>query len=57
MILLFTTAVSYVRNCPESISLEGGMYPGRNVLKNSIKNGFSIICQGIPHMVKAFTHA
>ena len=57
MILLFTIAVSCVRSCPESVSLEKGVYLGHNVFKNSIKNGFSIICQGISQMIKAFTQA
>ena len=57
MILLFTIAVSCVRSCPESVSLEGGVYLGRNVFKNSIKNGFSITCQSISQMTKAFTQA
>src|SRR5688572_1466844 len=51
-ISLFATATSCVKSWVESISQEGGAYPGRNV-KNSTKNGFSIICQGIPHMTKA----
>ena len=49
-------ATSWLRSSPESFSLEGGVYPGHNVFKNSTKNGFSMACQGTPHITKAFTH-
>ena len=53
---MFTTAVSYAKKSPDRLFLEGGVYPGHNVFNNSIKKGFSMMCQGIPHTTKVLTH-
>jgi hypothetical protein len=54
---VFTTAVSCDKSLPESTSFDGGVYAGRRVFKNSIKNGFSIMRHAIPHTTNAFTQA
>ena len=54
---VFTTAISCDKSLPESASFDGGTYPGHKVLKNSIKNGFSITCHAIPQTTNAFIQA